>query len=76
MAVQPTLFGTIAMEIGAEHSLNDLSFSVKTQTKSVLEILVLAIPKPPGGFKWGNLPLYLSVVYPASDTRLSQRARP
>jgi hypothetical protein len=44
MALQPSLPGTIAMEIDAAHSLNDLNFSVKTQTKSVLEILVLAIP--------------------------------
>jgi hypothetical protein len=49
MAVHPSLFGTIAMEIGAARSLNDLSLSVKTQTKSLFEILVLAIPKPPGG---------------------------
>src|ERR1700682_5663728 len=49
MAVQPSLFGTMAMEIGAAHSLKDLSFSIKTQTKSVLEILVLAIPTSLGG---------------------------
>jgi hypothetical protein len=48
MAVQPPLFGTIAMEIGAAHSLNDLSLSEKIQSKSAFEILVLAMPYLPG----------------------------
>ena len=74
MAVQLSLFGTIAMEIGAAHSLNDLSFSVKTQTKSVLKILVLAIPKPPGGPQWATYrySLRLSVRF---RTRSSVRGR-
>jgi hypothetical protein len=32
------------MSVPGKHSSNDLSFSVKTQTKSVVEILILAIP--------------------------------
>src|SRR5438445_9222582 len=43
-AVQPFSLGTIAMFVPGEHSSNDLSFSVKIQTKSELEILVLAMP--------------------------------
>src|ERR1700676_4349425 len=46
IACQPFLAGTIAIEALDGQSLNDLSFSVKTQTKSVLEILILAIPPP------------------------------
>jgi hypothetical protein len=38
------LLGTIAMSEPGKHSPNDLSFSVKIQTKSVVEILILAIP--------------------------------
>jgi hypothetical protein len=38
MALQPSSLGTIAMETVGAQSSNDLSFSVKTQTKSVLEI--------------------------------------
>src|SRR6266550_8080387 len=43
IAVQPSSLGTIAMFVPAAHSSNDLSFSVKIQTKSELEILVLAM---------------------------------
>lgn len=46
MALQPSSLGTIAMETVGAQSSNDLSFSVKTQTKSALEILVLAMPTP------------------------------
>jgi hypothetical protein len=46
--LQPSLLGTIAMEIAGEQSPNDFSFSVKTQTKSAFEILVLAIPRRVG----------------------------
>src|ERR1700681_4131777 len=49
MAVQPPLFGTIAMETVGAQSRNDFSFSVKTQTRSAFEILVFAMPKSP---KW------------------------
>jgi hypothetical protein len=44
MAVQPFLLGTIAMSIPGKHSSNDFIFSIKIQTKSVVEILILAIP--------------------------------
>src|ERR1700737_5056916 len=47
MALQPSSVGTIAMETVGAQSANDLSFSVKTQIRSVLEILVLAMPHPP-----------------------------
>jgi hypothetical protein len=46
MAVQPSSLGTIAMFVPGEHSSDDLSFSVKIQTKSELEILILAMPIP------------------------------
>ena len=46
--LQPSLLGTIAMEIAGEQSPNGFSFSVKTQTKSAFEILVLAIPRRVG----------------------------
>jgi len=45
------LAGTIAMFVPGEHSSNDLSFSVKIQTKSELEILVLAMPIPASCFQ-------------------------
>jgi len=44
--VQPSLLGTIAIEIDGEQSPNDDSFSRKIQIRSVLEILVLANGKP------------------------------
>jgi hypothetical protein len=47
MAVQPSLLGTIAIEIDGEQSSNDDSFSRKIQIRSVLEILVFAIRSPP-----------------------------
>jgi hypothetical protein len=47
MALQPPSLGMIAMETLGPQSSNDLSLSVKTQPKSVLEILVLATPHPP-----------------------------
>jgi hypothetical protein len=37
----------IAMAMLGEQSPNDLNFSVKTQAKSTLEILVLANARPP-----------------------------
>jgi hypothetical protein len=46
-AVQPSLLGTIAIEIDGEQSSNDDSFSRKIQIRSVLEILVFAIRSPP-----------------------------
>ena len=46
-AFQPPLLGMIAMAILGEQSPNDLNFSVKTQAKSALEILVLAMLAPP-----------------------------
>src|SRR3984893_3086233 len=49
IAVQPPLFGTIAIVTVGAQSRNDFSFSVKTQTRSAFEILVFAMPKSP---KW------------------------
>src|ERR1700731_1718754 len=49
IAVQPPLFGTIAMVTVGAQSRNDFSFSVKIQTRSAFEILVFAMPKAP---KW------------------------
>src|ERR1700682_1525867 len=66
MALQPSLLGTIAMETFGAQSLNDLSFSIKTQTRSVLEILVLAMPHLP-------VPMELCSV---SDAQFSQRVKP
>jgi hypothetical protein len=51
MALQPSLLGTIAMETFGAQSLNDLSFSIKTQTRSVLESH--APPPGPDGTLFG-----------------------
>jgi hypothetical protein len=63
------------MEIAGEQSPNDFSFSVKTQTKSAFEILVLAITPPPGGPPREIYRYNPAVVCPVPDTRISAPAR-
>jgi hypothetical protein len=47
------------MSVPGKHSSNDLSFSVKIQTKSVVEILILAIP-----FTGPHFPFAFSQIVP------------
>src|SRR6266436_3586726 len=66
IAVQPPLFGTIAMVTVGAQSRNNFSFSVKTQTRSAFEILVFAIPNPPN---WAAYRRNFTVIYQVADTR-------